>query len=71
MLSHLDFLKAKVDSVSACCENARVKINVCKHLRTVKCGNRLRVGVRSNNASVSGLACRLFAAADWTNPLTA
>ena len=31
-----------------------------KHSYAVECGNRLRVGVRAKNASVSGFACRPF-----------
>ena len=31
-----------------------------KSLHTVKCGNRLRVGVRSKSASMSRFACRPF-----------
>ena len=34
--------------------------NAFKHSYTVECGNRLRVGVRAKNASVSGFACRPF-----------
>ena len=44
-------------------KNTRVekmlKLNF-KHSCTVECGNRLRVGVRAKNASVSGFACRPF-----------
>ena len=38
----------------------RVSKNAFKHSYTVECGNRLRVGVRAKNASVSGFACRPF-----------
>ena len=41
-------------------KNARVENNAFKHSYTVECGNRLRVGVRAKNASVSGFACRPF-----------
>ena len=34
--------------------------NSFKHSYTVECRNRLRVGVRAKNASVSGFACRPF-----------
>ena len=48
-----------VDSVSVRLKNASVsKKNAFKHSYTVECGNRLRVGVRAKNASVSGFACR-------------
>ena len=36
----------------------RMSLNIL--IYTVKCGNRLRVGVRSTTASVSGVACRPF-----------
>ena len=34
--------------------------NAFKHSYTVECANRLRVGVRTKNASVAGFACRPF-----------
>ena len=34
--------------------------NALKHSYAVERGNRLRVGVRAKNASVSGFACRHF-----------
>ena len=40
-------------------KNARVK-TMPLNSYTVECGNRLRVGVRAKNASVSGFACRPF-----------
>ena len=49
-----------VDSVLVRVKNARVEKNAFKHSYTVECGNRLRVRVRAENASVSGFACRPF-----------
>ena len=46
-----------VDCLSVRFKNARVEKKAFKHSYTVECGNRLRVGVRAKNASVSGFAC--------------
>ena len=57
----LDLFEAMVDSVSVRFQNASVsKKYVFKQLSSVECGDRLRVGVRAKNASVSGFACRPF-----------
>ena len=48
------------DSVSVSLKTLACRINAFKHSYTVECGNRLRVGVRAKNASVSGFACRPF-----------
>ena len=45
--------------VGACSKRACRK-NAFKRSYTVECGNRLRVGVRAKNASVSEFACRPF-----------
>ena len=48
-----------VDSVLVSFKKARVsKKKAFKHSYAVECRNRLRVGVRAKNASVSGFACR-------------
>ena len=44
-----------VDSVSVRFKNASVSKKYFKHSYAVECGNRLRVGVRAKNSSVSGL----------------
>ena len=49
-----------VDSVSVRFKNASMLKDAFKHSYAVECGNRLRVGVRAKNASVSGFACRSF-----------
>ena len=50
-----------VDSVSVRFKKARVeKMLLDIRVYSGKCGNRLRVGVRAKNASVSGFACRPF-----------
>ena len=41
-------------------EKRACRKNTFKHSYTVECGNRLSVGVRAKNASVSGFACRPF-----------
>ena len=48
-----------VERVSVRFKNARVE-KMTFNIRTVECGNRLRVGVRAKNASVSGFVCRPF-----------
>ena len=53
-------LEALVDSVSVRFKNARMSKNALKHSYAVECRNRLRVGVRAKNASVTGFACRRF-----------
>ena len=49
-----------VDSVSVRFKKASVSKNAFKQSYTVECGNRLCVGVRAKNASVSGFAGRPF-----------
>ena len=61
-------LKAKVESLSACFENARVEkssLNICIQRNagtayTEKCGNSLHIGVHSKNANVSEFASQPF-----------
>ena len=47
--------RALLDRVSAHSKTSACRMNALKHSYAVKCGNRLRVGVRSKNASVPGL----------------
>ena len=47
-------MSTKLSIGSRCILKTRVLKNAFKHSCTVECGNRLRVGVRAKNASVSG-----------------
>ena len=53
------FLSIDSQRLGAFEKRARRKI-AFKHSYAVESGNRLRVGVRAKNASVSGFACRPF-----------